>query len=94
LQGRAANAFFAFATSPHVKPILRDLISGILGISVVRIKARNVELPISDISEKCERLDVNCAADGNRRFDVEMQTELMSVDNTDSAHKYEKPSGL
>jgi predicted transposase/invertase (TIGR01784 family) len=78
--------FKTLLTHPDARPILRDLISGILQIPVLNVEVKNIELPITDISQKRERLDVNCEVDGQEQVDVEMQTEPMSGDKADNGH--------
>jgi hypothetical protein len=78
--------FKTLLTYPDAKPVLRDIISSILEISVVDVEVKNTALPISDIGEKRERLDVNCRIDGGLQADVEMQTEPMQGDSTAGSH--------
>jgi hypothetical protein len=80
------GVFKTLLTHPDAKPILRDIISSILEIPVVDVEVKNTELPISDIGEKRERLDVNCRIDGGIQADVEMQTEPMQGDSTAGGH--------
>jgi predicted transposase/invertase (TIGR01784 family) len=80
------GVFKTLLTHPDAKPVLRDLIASILQIPVLEVEVKNTELPISDIGEKRERLDVNCRIDGGRQADVEMQTEPMPGDSAASGH--------
>jgi predicted transposase/invertase (TIGR01784 family) len=80
------GVFKTLLTHPDAKPVLRDIISSILEIPVMEVEVKNTELPISDIGEKRERLDVNCTIDGGLQADVEMQTEPMQGDSTAGGH--------
>ena len=50
-----------------------DLIATVIGCTVADVQIRNNELPIGDMEEKNERLDVNCVIDDGSQVDVEMQ---------------------
>jgi predicted transposase/invertase (TIGR01784 family) len=65
--------FKAILTHPDAKPALMDLISAVIGRTVVDVQIRNTELPTGNVDEKNERLDVNCVIDDNSQVDVEMQ---------------------
>jgi predicted transposase/invertase (TIGR01784 family) len=78
--------FKTLLTHPDAEPVLRDIISSVLGIPIVSVEVRNVELPISDIDEKRERLDVNCKADSDKQVAVEMQMKAMLGDSIDNNH--------
>jgi predicted transposase/invertase (TIGR01784 family) len=80
------GVFKTLLTHPDAKPVLRDIIASILQIPVVEVEVKNTELPIADIGEKRERLDVNCRIDGGGQADVEMQTEPMPGDSAASGH--------
>ncbi|GHV29944.1 hypothetical protein FACS1894167_09990 [Synergistales bacterium] len=80
------GVFKTLLTHPDAKPILRDVISGVLEIPIVSVEVKNTELPISDISEKRERLDVHCLADNDKQLNVEMQTTPMTGDSAKNAH--------
>ncbi|GHV53969.1 hypothetical protein FACS1894216_13000 [Synergistales bacterium] len=60
LPPREDGVFKTLLTHPEAGPVLRDVISAALEIPIRAAKVRNAELPISDISEKQERFDVNC----------------------------------
>jgi predicted transposase/invertase (TIGR01784 family) len=81
------GVFKTLLTHPDAKPVLRDVISSVLQIPVIDVEVKNVELPISDIGEKRERLDVNCKVDGDKQADVEMQTEAMKGDSIPGGHR-------
>jgi predicted transposase/invertase (TIGR01784 family) len=78
--------FKTLLTHPDAEPVLRDLISSVLDIPVASVKVRNTELPISDIGNKRERLDVNCVTDDGRQIDVEMQTRPMEDDAAEEGY--------
>ena len=65
--------FKALLTHPDAEPALIDLLSAILGSRVSEVQIFNNELPVTDIEEKAERLDVNCVVDGHDQVNVEMQ---------------------
>jgi len=70
--------FKAILTHPDAKPALMDLISSVIGRTVVNVQIRNNELPAGDIDEKNERLDVNCVIDDGSQVDVEMQGSVIA----------------
>jgi predicted transposase/invertase (TIGR01784 family) len=78
--------FKTLLTHPDAEPVLRNLISSVLNISVASVKVRNTELPITGIGEKRERLDVNCVTDDNTQIDVEMQTRPMEDDTVEEGY--------
>jgi predicted transposase/invertase (TIGR01784 family) len=69
--------FKLILTSPEGKLVLIDLISAIILRPVVDVVVRNNELPLSDIDEKSERLDVNCRIDDGTLVDLEMQASYI-----------------
>ncbi|MDR1702017.1 MAG: Rpn family recombination-promoting nuclease/putative transposase [Sporomusaceae bacterium] len=66
------RVFKLILTSPEAAPILLDLISAIINRQVISVAVRNNELPVGDIEEKAERLDVNCSIDDGSQIDLEM----------------------
>jgi hypothetical protein len=66
------GVFKSLLTRPEAKPVLRDLISSILQMTVMDVEVTVNELPVSGIDEKRSRLDVNCRLDGRRQANVEM----------------------
>jgi predicted transposase/invertase (TIGR01784 family) len=80
------GVFKTLLTHPDARPILRDIISSILQIRVTDVEVKNVELPISDISQKRERFDVNSATYSGEQVDVEMQSSAMNGDTADNRH--------
>ncbi|MDR2770951.1 MAG: Rpn family recombination-promoting nuclease/putative transposase, partial [Clostridiales Family XIII bacterium] len=80
------GVFKTLLTHPDAKPVLRDVISSILRVSIAEIEVRNTELPISAIDKKRERFDVNCTTDDGRQLDVEMQANPMTGDTAATGH--------
>jgi predicted transposase/invertase (TIGR01784 family) len=80
------GVFKTLLTHPDAKPVLRDLIAGILRIPIADVDVRNTELPISDIAKKRARFDVNCRTKDGRQIDVEMQSAPMTGDSETNAH--------
>lgn len=58
---------------PESKIVLMDLIGSIIGRKVTDVVIKNNEPATMDISQKQERLDLNCAIDGKEIVDIEMQ---------------------
>ncbi|GHV17651.1 hypothetical protein FACS18949_12960 [Clostridia bacterium] len=79
--------FKTLLTHPDAEPLLKFIISGVLGLDVVSVTVRNNELPISDAYEKQERFDVNCVLDDGTQVEIEMQVAPMIGDNTDNKHE-------
>ena len=67
------------------EPILRDVITAIIGRKVRKVFVRNNEIPAQDIREKKERLDVNCVTDDGEQIDLEIQVSHMEEDK-DARH--------
>jgi len=78
--------FKLLMTSPEGKPALIDLISATIRRPVVDVVVRNSELPIGDIDEKAERLDLNCQTDDDSQIDIEMQASRIQED-ADGEHR-------
>lgn len=76
--------FKAILTHPDAKPSLMDLISAVIGRTVVDVQIRNNELPAGDVDEKNERLDLNCIIDDKSQIDVEMQGSR--IEGLDGGH--------
>ena len=74
----------AILTHPDAKPALMDLISSVIGRTVLDVQIRNNELPSGDVDEKNERLDVNCVIDDGSQVDVEMQGS--KIEGLDGGH--------
>ena len=75
----------AILTHPDAKPALMDLISAVIGRTVLDVQIRNNELPSGDVEEKNERLDVNCVIDDKSQIDVEMQGS--KIESLDGGHE-------
>jgi len=88
------GVFRTLMTHPDAKPILRDVVESYLRFPVLTVEVRNVELPISDISEKRERFDVCCTIDDGSQLDVEMQSEAMSGDSLKTNHMIVKSRAI
>ena len=65
--------FKSLMSRPEAKLALMDLISAAIGRKVTSVEIRGNELPVTDVEEKNERLDLNCVIDGSDQVDVEMQ---------------------
>jgi len=66
--------FKTLLTHPETKPALMDLLSAVTGCEITDVQIRNNELPAADVSEKAERLDVNCNANNDsKQINAEMQ---------------------
>jgi len=80
--------FKVLLTHPDAGPILRSIISAAIGRVVVSVQILNTELPISDVKEKAQRLDVNCIIDGGDQINVEMQcSRLQEAAGESRSHK-------
>ncbi|MCL1918848.1 MAG: Rpn family recombination-promoting nuclease/putative transposase [Peptococcaceae bacterium] len=67
------RVFKRLLVSPEAKPALMDLISAVIKLPVIDVAIRNNELPLGDVEEKAERLDLNCVTDSGIQIDIEMQ---------------------
>jgi predicted transposase/invertase (TIGR01784 family) len=74
--------FKTLLSSPKSGPVLRDILSAVLGTTITSATVRHSEPPIADIHEKRERFDVNCLTGGGEQVCVEMQASTMQGDNT------------
>ena len=89
------GVFRTLLTHPDAEPILRDIIESFLQFPVTKVEVKNVEMPISDINEKRERFDVNCAInDGSQQADVEMQADAMKGDSQKTDHRIIKSRAI
>jgi predicted transposase/invertase (TIGR01784 family) len=75
------RVFKLMLTSPQAKPVLMDLIFVTIKRPVIDVVIRNNELPVSDIDEKAERLDVNCRIADGSQVDLEMQASHIQEDS-------------
>jgi predicted transposase/invertase (TIGR01784 family) len=80
------GVFKAILTHPEAMPVLRDVVSSVLLIPVHDVEVRNAELPITDISDKRERFDVNCKTDSGEQAEIEMQADPMEGDSAANWH--------
>lgn len=80
------RVFKLILTSPKAKPGLMELISGVIGRSVVDVTIHNNELPPEDTEEKAERFDVNCTIDDGSQVNLEMQASRM-IEDLDGRHQ-------
>ena len=67
------RVFKLLLTHGDAEPVLRDVVSAVIGRKVRKVIVRNNELPAGDVFEKQERLDVNCVTDDGEQIDLEMQ---------------------
>ena len=65
--------FKLIMTHADAEPVLKDVVSAVIGRKVRKVLLRNNEIPATDIFEKQERLDVNCVTDDGEQIDLEMQ---------------------
>jgi predicted transposase/invertase (TIGR01784 family) len=80
------GVFKTLLTHPDAKPVLRDLVSGVLDMPIRQVEVKNVELYIGSVAEKQERFDVNCTTDSGEQVIVEMQAEAMEGDSLKGGH--------
>lgn len=67
------RVFKLILTSPEAKGALMNLISSIIGRTVIDVVLLPNELPAVDTQEKAERFDVNCKIDDGSQINLEMQ---------------------
>jgi predicted transposase/invertase (TIGR01784 family) len=65
------------------EPVLKDVVSAVIGRKVRKVFLRNNEIPATDIFEKQERLDVNCVTDDGEQIDLEMQASRIEETGDD-----------
>lgn len=80
------RVFKLILTAPEAKPGLMNLISSVIGRSVVDVTLHANELPPGDTKEKAERFDVNCKIDDGSQINLEMQSSRIQED-LDGQHK-------
>ena len=80
------RVFKLILTSPESKTGLINLISSIIGRTVVDVVLLPNELAPGDTEEKAERFDVNCKIDDGYQINLEMQASHM-VEDLDGQHK-------
>lgn len=74
------RVFKLILTSPDARPGLINLISSIIGRTVVDVVLHPNELAPGDIEEKAERFDVNCKINDGSQINLEMQASRMVED--------------
>ena len=62
---------------PESKIVLMDLIGSVIGRKVTDVIVKNNEPATMDITQKQERLDVNCEIDGKEIDNIEMQSSYI-----------------
>ena len=80
------RVFKLILTSPEAKQGLMNLISSIIGRTVVDVILLPNELAPGDTEEKAERFDVNCKIDDGSQVNLEMQASHM-IEDLDGQHK-------
>jgi predicted transposase/invertase (TIGR01784 family) len=73
-------------SEPESKIVLMDVIGSVIGRKVTDVVIKNNEPATMDISQKQERLDVNCEIDGKELVDIEMQASYIE-EMPNSNHK-------
>jgi predicted transposase/invertase (TIGR01784 family) len=61
-------------SEPESKIVLMDVIGSVIGRKVTDVVIKNNEPATTDVSQKQERLDVNCEIDGREIVNIEMQS--------------------
>ena len=74
------RVFKLLLTSPDAKPGLINLISSIIGRTVVDVVLHPNELAPGYTEEKAERFDVNCKIDDGSQINLEMQASRIVED--------------
>lgn len=80
------RVFKLILTSPEAKQALMNLISCVIGRTVVDVVLLPNELAPGDTEEKAERFDVNCKIDDGSQVNLEMQASYM-VEDLDGQHR-------
>ena len=80
------RVFKLILTSPEAKQALMNLISCVIGRTVVDVVLLPNELAPGDKDEKAERFDVNCKIDDGSQVNLEMQASYM-VEDLDGQHR-------
>ncbi len=80
------RVFKLILTSPEAKQALMNLITSIIGRTVLDVVLLPNELAPGDTKEKAERFDVNCKIDDGSQVNLEMQASYM-VEDLDGQHK-------
>ena len=74
------RVFKLILTSPEAKQALMNLISSIIGHTVIDVVLLPNELAPGDTKEKAERFDVNCKIDDGSQVNLEMQASYIIED--------------
>jgi len=77
------RVFKLLMTHADAEPVLKDVVSAVIGRKVRKVLLRNNEIPAGDIMEKQERLDVNCVTDDGEQIDLEMQASRIEETGDD-----------
>ena len=88
------RVFKLLLTHADAEPVLKDVVSAIIGRKVKKVTVRNNELPAGDILEKQERLDVNCVTDDGEQIDLEMQASPIEEKGDSRNHASLKSKSL
>ena len=80
------RVFKLILTHPEAKQALINLISSIIGRTVVDVVLLPNELAPGDTEEKAERFDVNCKIDDGSQVNLEMQASRI-VEDLDGQHR-------
>ena len=80
------RVFKLILTSPEAKQGLMNLISSIIGRTVIDVVLLPKELAPGDTEEKAERFDVNCKIDDGSQINLEMQASHM-IEDLDGQHR-------
>ena len=80
------RVFKLILTSPEAKDALMNLISSIIGRTVIDVVLLPNELPAVDTQEKAERFDINCKIDDGSQINLEMQASRI-VENLDGQYR-------
>ena len=80
------RVFKLILTSPEAKQGLMNLISSIIGRTVIDVVLLPNELAPGDTEEKAERFDVNCKIDDGSQINLEMQASHM-IEDLDGQHR-------
>ena len=80
------RVFKLILTSPEAKQGLMNLISSIIGRTVVDVVPLPNALAPGDTEEKAERFDVNCKIDDGSQINLEMQASHM-IEDLDGQHR-------
>ncbi|GHV36498.1 hypothetical protein FACS18949_15960 [Clostridia bacterium] len=80
------GVFKTLLTHPDAEPLLKFLITSVIGLNVESVAVHNSELPVSSSLDKQERFDVNCVIDTGEQIEIELQATPMTGDNRDNEH--------